>query len=437
MTKLVENSMPAELRRGCVFAEQFESTDMVVANGGTLIGAPTFKNRTATFSGSNEQVTYPSNRLKFESATADFTITFRFRFAAAVTGAQILIDLRDSADDGWSIRVNTNGLFRAQINTVDVATTARYDDGEWHNFAIPFNRSGTSIIYIDGVAAGNAVDTSGNPMNISSATMKLGDIAYGTSGADYIGDMRDLKIWDVALTVQEISDLYTNSTYNWRNKAILDLPMTIELHDPTNFRSLDVSGAGAHAVLGDGDGGDKAPTKLVKHGYDCDGTNDYLESAIDIGQSTAITYVVEFSPHIATDFDDDLNMFNSNDGNYTIRKKDNAGSNDLRIRAGGVTIDNIPNATYTPYWKINQYNIIVCSIANGDSSVWLNGFEVLSNDLAPWVPTTTTALSLMATTEGVGALNGQIYSAMVLPFACTPLQARDIEITLRKKVNDI
>ena len=62
------------------------------------------------------------------------------------------------------------------------------------------------------------------------------------------------------------------------NKSKIWLPMKAENHDPTNpgaARTLDVSGNGNHALLGDGTTLATMPTKLQKRGYDF-GSTDYL-----------------------------------------------------------------------------------------------------------------------------------------------------------------
>jgi hypothetical protein len=54
--------------------------------------------------------------------------------------------------------------------------------------------------------------------------------------------------------------------------------MTMEAHDPTNNRTLDLSGNGRHLTLGDGSTAGTFPTKLVdKRGYKMDiGNTDYF-----------------------------------------------------------------------------------------------------------------------------------------------------------------
>jgi len=63
------------------------------------------------------------------------------------------------------------------------------------------------------------------------------------------------------------------------NKSKIWLPMKAENHDPTNpgaARTLDVSGNGNHALLGDGTTAATMPTKIQERGYSFDGSSDYL-----------------------------------------------------------------------------------------------------------------------------------------------------------------
>ena len=58
----------------------------------------------------------------------------------------------------------------------------------------------------------------------------------------------NVKIFNVALTAQEVLDYYNNATFTFQNKATLYLPFNLSSYDPTNTRFLDVSGKGNHCA---------------------------------------------------------------------------------------------------------------------------------------------------------------------------------------------
>jgi len=56
MTRLIPNITPAERRIGATFAENFESNEKVVLNGGTIAGGPTI-NFGLTTDGTDDVIT--------------------------------------------------------------------------------------------------------------------------------------------------------------------------------------------------------------------------------------------------------------------------------------------------------------------------------------------------------------------------------------------
>ena len=245
MSLLSKNSLPAEIQRGCLFSELFESSAKVALNRGTITGTLTFPNpNQALFSGT-QKIVYPTI---LGIKTVSFWITL-------TSTTESIIKLTSS----HSISVSSGTL----------AATG---------FSSP-------TIRVNGVAT-TTITTARSFVEIDTATaIDCNDIQVGYIAAFGNFKMEALKFWTSQLTLQEALDYFQNSTFNYRNKAVLDLPMDLASYDFTNKKVLDRSGKGNDATLGDGSTASTFPTKLSTKGFSFDG-GDYL----DLGDKDAYSF---------------------------------------------------------------------------------------------------------------------------------------------------
>lgn len=82
------------------------------------------------------------------------------------------------------------------------------NDGLWHLAVGTFDGTNTKV-YLDGVLQETA-NHSGDTPNNNTYPMYLGQ--YGPGFTTYEGDVDEVRIWNVALTQQEITDLYNDGT---------------------------------------------------------------------------------------------------------------------------------------------------------------------------------------------------------------------------------
>ena len=125
--------------------------------------------------------------------------------------------------EAWIRSNGTTGDFQAILGTTDFsfvhlhthvgANSAVYTDqgpvllpvvpvlppGEWHHVALSV-ASGNSVLYVDGVALGSS-PTAFNAI-VAPSTLTVGQGFQG--GRNYLGQIRDLRIWNVARTVLEV-----------------------------------------------------------------------------------------------------------------------------------------------------------------------------------------------------------------------------------------
>ncbi len=75
MSRLLNNSTPAERERGFSFAETFESQAKVALNGGSVTGTLTI-DFGATLDGTNDSITHNLQGHEFDSANISIVVEF-------------------------------------------------------------------------------------------------------------------------------------------------------------------------------------------------------------------------------------------------------------------------------------------------------------------------------------------------------------------------
>uniref|UniRef100_A0A6M3XLE5 Lectin/glucanase superfamily protein n=1 Tax=viral metagenome TaxID=1070528 RepID=A0A6M3XLE5_9ZZZZ len=351
---LNKNSLSAERERGCSFAETFENASAVVENGGAITSTPTVDFGMTT-DGTDDVVTYPAvNSVK----SISFWITLQ-------TTTEDIMQLSSS----HSIEASSGTLTATGLTS--------------------------PTFYVNGVATAT-ITTARSHVTVTTATAFNAD-AIQIGQDDSFGQFKieDLKMWTNVLITKETLDYTNNDTFTYRNKAVIDLPMTMENHDPTNVRTLDVSGNGNHGTFED------TPTKLTtSKGYSFDGTNDDL-SCGNVGTMKSAAFWI----------------------------KPTTTSEDIADMDGGTHTIEVGSGTIT---------------ATGWSSPAIYVDGVVSSTLVAgiWqhvVITTATGFAASAVKFGKETtyLDGSLMEAKLLPDELTPLQVADLYITERKKLNDI
>jgi len=281
MSLLSKNTLPAEILRGCVFSELFESSAKVSLNEGTITGAIPMNQDGATFDGTNDLITYPSSFANF--TTQSYTVCAWIKTTSPHTGLYgIIVDTKvlDSVNGGYTLFLYNNILYFSGGSSWGGGSSAStWTDGNWHFVALVVNYNTNNLLYRDGVLNSTRTWATGSSSNFHA--LSIG----GYSADKFNGNIRGVKIFNVALTAQEILDYYNNAPFTYRNKAVLDLPMDLASYDFTNKKVLDRSGKGNDATLGDGSTASTFPTKLSTKGFSFDG-GDYL----DLGDKDAYSF---------------------------------------------------------------------------------------------------------------------------------------------------
>ena len=186
-------------------------------NDGTLNGNPQFvegqEGQAISLDGDDDFVqTDPSSSLKVDekltfAAWVFVDLDSMAKKTLAVQGTDV------DTDGNWEIRVSDDGSFALDKNNVDgnVDGSARSDGGipvrQWHHVAITFS-GGTTKFYIDG-ALDSEKDFGASSFNTTSDGIKIGDREYtGDETDDFKGEMDEVRLYDRALTEEEVQELY-------------------------------------------------------------------------------------------------------------------------------------------------------------------------------------------------------------------------------------
>ncbi|MFB3050078.1 MAG: Ig-like domain-containing protein, partial [Acidimicrobiia bacterium] len=94
-------------------------------------------------------------------------------------------------------------------NDNDLSTT-QINDNLWHQITIS-NDGVTAVLYVDGISVGGTIDTSGG-FGMDAFNVHIGSISLEGSPQQYHQGLFDeVRFFDRALTVQEVSDLYVQT----------------------------------------------------------------------------------------------------------------------------------------------------------------------------------------------------------------------------------
>jgi hypothetical protein len=165
---------------------------------------------TASWSNSNK---FGANAQQVgDITTGDFTVSLWFKTTAS---SWYIVDKRyGNYESGYDIYVGSAGV---SISIEDATATnpsatisvSGLDDGKWHHLMVSYDRSADATVYTDGIARGT-LDISGATGSLYSSQHlwvgggSLGGIADGT------GSLRDVAIWNSALTAANALSLATN-----------------------------------------------------------------------------------------------------------------------------------------------------------------------------------------------------------------------------------
>ena len=440
MSILSHYATAAEIFRGCVFAEGFDSAADVVRNRGTITGTPTIK-RGVTLNGTTDYVYYANDMDRWGSTLVSVVIEFYPDFAATENTERYLY-CAGNASNVYAARKTDNASnntlwirIASNITNIAYATYSPYWYVGKRNVLVISCQSGSSNIYLNGVQIGTSAG--------AFTAQYLNDLWIGTNDSCnrfFDGRITSFKIFrGIKLTAQEASDYWTGKTYCYMDDAVLHLPMTAKYHDPANTRTLDVA-RGNHATW---TAGATAPTKLARRGYSFSRTSSqYLNVPIS---------------HPRYNYTDPLTCFFSvrqdliTNNTYTIYSNSSAASANPRFQIYArnniinVYIRNDAAAAVlsigtTGYIGKGQIVTFGFTCSGNTGSGYLNGKPDPSN-FNPATAGTVTFDNTKIGCLGGAALSdyfdGVVYNLFTFSKQLTPLQIADLHIKSLREINNV
>jgi hypothetical protein len=149
----------------------------------------------------------------------------------------------------------------------------------------------------------------------------------------------------------------------------------------------------------------------LNNGLVLDGSTQYGRIELpEAFSSSSITIVIRFTPDFAHDDGTAHYVFDVNPtGDYYVEK---TAADALDLYLGNTSIVSIAAANYGTYWHQNQQNILIVTGTTGDTSIWLNGFEITSSDATAWTPTYPSQFTIGGTHAGGSLFDGTIHEIL-------------------------
>jgi hypothetical protein len=152
----------------------------------------------------------------------DASHSYSFWFNRKINGDDVLVsiatspDVTNSASTMSNFYVTANGggsWFHIQNDTTYPANT--FTDGTWFHVVCIYKGGGASPtykeLYVNGIKITLSLSghsTSGDPLNFTNPTLSLGGEHNGRSDYYFNGSISNFKLYDTALTAQEVKTLY-------------------------------------------------------------------------------------------------------------------------------------------------------------------------------------------------------------------------------------
>jgi len=432
----------SSLQKGLKFhvplTDKFLQTSVLASDISANHNHATTDNGTATYSSTGYECDGSTDNLEFPSTgvfnTTEITIAFRFTpdfetsddvqrvFFDATTSSRYFVFKRNNA--------NSNVLQIELGNTVIESIAEAAYTGAWNT-----NQENTMIITGDDANNLTNIYLNGTQILTNDATTwantNPATLFIGSTNSDtlhYDGEIRDFMVWNRLLTAAERAEFDAGS--NGANQKVSSLYKGMNFHAPltdkflqTSVLASDVSAAHNHATTANG-----TPT-YSSTGMELDGSTDALQftlnGAMDLGTITiAFRFTPDFSPT-----DDAIRYFFSTQAaqRYDLAIFDNASSNIIRVNLGQTVIADIAEATYSPFWNVDQENTFIISGTSGATNVFLNGAQIVTNDTTAWTANTPATLFIGAFQDSTSFFDGEIRDFVVWDRILTAAERSEYE----------
>lgn len=426
-------------RNGAAFAESLgDSYPELESKGFTVNGDPqvvdTPYGKGMSFDGTGDYLVYSpsSNILQTDSA---FTVSTWVKFDDFSDFRTIWSKQTSTSSTGLGVGlyVSTSGIatlyFFDGSGNIDNTNSATLSTDTWYLITATYDGSSACRLYINTTVSNNTV-SGFSPAPAQNFT--IGRLSY-TNAFPHKGDATQVLVFPRALSAQEVSDLYNQTTFNYMDNLVSRWDMS-EINPQDLTGSND--GTGTSIVASDIVVGQHGDAKAINF----DGTNDYIEvpdsSSLDIGSdsfslaawvkfddlSTLNTILVKASGHSVGNTHTGYLFGINGSTDFGLEVRD--GTN----RNGVYSNDN--SVSNNGQWYFLSANRD--SSGSGSISLFLNGSKVTTTtnlDVADLKADVTNASTLRIAYDGTATrgVDGNISEVYVFDnIALTELQVRDL-----------
>lgn len=261
------------------------------ASDGTLTGStlPTwgagYMNGGLDFSGvSGNYVLGPSNYTGFND---NYTISVWVKSTDATTNDKKLVTTYNGfgsiSELFYFKKIGINqGIF---FSSVGGSTNYIHDitDGAWHHLVATRTISGVETVYADGVQIGQNTTTAGTlTMGFGNTTLRIGGATSGSMN----GSLDEVRIYDRALSADEISQLYRLTTPTGTDTS---------LKGYWSFNGPDLSGTSAYDRSGAGNNGTTSGATITEGRIGQALSFDGVDDLINMGSPASLDNITDFS----------------------------------------------------------------------------------------------------------------------------------------------
>ncbi|MFC1723313.1 LamG-like jellyroll fold domain-containing protein, partial [Nanoarchaeota archaeon] len=195
-------------------------------NNGTCTNCPEswtgYRGKGQRFDGSNDYIETADDPLDF--GTGDFSIESWFYIPKHNNDWRSIVNKGGSGAAGYGLTISGSNRLTADIqasggtnqHVSNAATTVT--EGEWHHGVAVFDRDDQVYVYLDGELGASEGYSAGNDGSVNSSfAMKIGKFFAGSSWF-FNGTIDEVRLWDRALSAQEVNASYQNGVYDlYRN----------------------------------------------------------------------------------------------------------------------------------------------------------------------------------------------------------------------------
>ena len=175
-------------------------------------GATGKRNYSLSLDGTDDKVAVADTaNLRFNNSTDDFSLFAWVK--RTTTGAEYILSKEDADNDGYRLLFTGSNTVQCSEDATDVTSTSTIADTNWHLIGCTIDRDGNGQIYIDGKADGSTA-AMGTDAMATTSNITLGTRSY-TSTSYFNGQIDDVRIYNYALTVTQVKDLYNGGAVNF------------------------------------------------------------------------------------------------------------------------------------------------------------------------------------------------------------------------------